>query len=187
MTLQWRYNGRDGVWNQQPHDRLVNRLSRRRSKKTSKLRITGLCAGNSPGTGEFPAQMASNAENVPIWWRHHEKKAASIGRFPLQGSVMQKVYHAMTSSWVDLKTFAYMQAMLSIYLRIIVPRKIEWNTAFIVVLLLVIGDRDVLPVFLTLVIHAMNMTPVVKPRIDEIWQHNLCIGKHMGHRAQPYR
>ena len=39
--------------------------------KTSKLRATGLCAGNSPGTGEFPAQMASNAENVSIWWRHH--------------------------------------------------------------------------------------------------------------------
>ena len=28
--------------------------------------------GNSPGTGEFPTQMASNAENVSIWWRHHE-------------------------------------------------------------------------------------------------------------------
>ena len=35
-------------------------------QKTSKLRITGLCAGNSPVTGEFPAQMASNAENVSI-------------------------------------------------------------------------------------------------------------------------
>ena len=33
--------------------------------------VTGLCVGNSPGTGEFPAQMASNAENVSIWWRHH--------------------------------------------------------------------------------------------------------------------
>ena len=36
------------------------------SKKTSKLRATGLCAENSPGTGEFPAQMASNAQNVSI-------------------------------------------------------------------------------------------------------------------------
>ena len=45
--------------------------SRRRSKKTTKLCITGLCAGNSPVTGEFPAQRASNAENVSIWWRHH--------------------------------------------------------------------------------------------------------------------
>ena len=49
-----------------------NRLFRRRSKKTSKLRVTGLCVGNSPGTGEFPAQMASNVENVSIWWRHHD-------------------------------------------------------------------------------------------------------------------
>ena len=29
------------------------------------------CAGNSPETGECPAQMASYAENVSIWWRHH--------------------------------------------------------------------------------------------------------------------
>ena len=28
-------------------------------------------SGNSPVTGEFPAQMASNAENVYTWWRHH--------------------------------------------------------------------------------------------------------------------
>ena len=69
--LQWRHNGRDGVSNHQPHDCLLNGLFRRRSKKTSKLRVTGLCAGNSQATGEFPAQMASNAENVSIWWRHH--------------------------------------------------------------------------------------------------------------------
>ena len=71
-TLLWRHNGQGGVSNHQPHDCLLNRLFRCRSKKTSKLRVTGLCAGNSPGTGEFPAQMASNAENVSIWWRHHE-------------------------------------------------------------------------------------------------------------------
>ena len=42
-------------------------------RKHQKLRVTGLCMGNSPETGEFPAQMASNAENVSIWWRHHVK------------------------------------------------------------------------------------------------------------------
>ena len=68
----WRHNGRDSVSNHQPHDCLLNRLFRRRSKKTSKLHVTGLYARNSPGTGEFPAQMASNAENLSIWWRHHE-------------------------------------------------------------------------------------------------------------------
>ena len=56
----------------QPHDCLLKRSFRRRSKKTLKLRVTGLCAGNSSVTGEFPAQMASNAENVSIGWRHHE-------------------------------------------------------------------------------------------------------------------
>ena len=42
-----------------------------RSNKISKLRVTVLCAGNSPVTGEFPAQRANNTENVSIWWRHH--------------------------------------------------------------------------------------------------------------------
>ena len=70
--LQWHYNGRDGDSNYQPHHCLLNRLFRRRSKKTSKLHVTGLWAGNSPVTGEFPAQMTSDAENVSIWWRHHE-------------------------------------------------------------------------------------------------------------------
>ena len=71
VILQWRHNGRDGVSTHQPDDCLLNRLFRRRSKKTSKLRVTGLYAGNSPGTGAFPAQMASNAENVSICWDHH--------------------------------------------------------------------------------------------------------------------
>ena len=70
--LRWRHNERDSVSNHQPHDCLLNRLFRRRSKKSSKLRVTGLCVGNSPGTGEFPAQMASYAGNVSIWWRHHD-------------------------------------------------------------------------------------------------------------------
>ena len=70
-TLQWRHNGRDSVSNHQPHDCLLNRLFKRRWKKTSKLCVTGLCAGNLPGTGELLAQMASYAANVSIWWRHH--------------------------------------------------------------------------------------------------------------------
>ena len=70
-TLQWRHNGHDGVSNHQPHHCLLDRLFRRKSKKTSKFRVTGLWEGNSPVTGEFLAQRASNAENVSIWWRHH--------------------------------------------------------------------------------------------------------------------
>ena len=53
-TLQWRYNGHDCVSNHQPHDCLLSHLFRRRSKKTSKLRVTGPCAGNSPGPVNSP-------------------------------------------------------------------------------------------------------------------------------------
>ena len=73
ISLQWRLNGHDGISNHQPHDCLLNRLFGRRSKKTWKLRITGLCAGNPP-IGELSAQRASNAENVSIVWRHHVNK-----------------------------------------------------------------------------------------------------------------
>ena len=71
VALHWRHNEHDDVSNHQLHHCLLNRLFGSRSKKTSKLRVTGLCAGNSPETGEFPAQMARNAENVSIsWWYH---------------------------------------------------------------------------------------------------------------------
>ena len=46
VSLQWGHNKRDDV--------------------------TGHCGGNSPVTGEFPSQRASNEENFSIWWRHHE-------------------------------------------------------------------------------------------------------------------
>ena len=77
MTFQWRHYGHDSVSNHLPHDCLLKHLFRRRSKKTSKLRVTGICGGNSPVPGEFPAQMASNAENISIWWRHHAATATS--------------------------------------------------------------------------------------------------------------
>ena len=70
-VLQWDHNGCDGVSNHQSHHCLLNRLFRRRSKKTSQLRVTDLCAGNSTVTGELPAQMANNAESISIWWHHH--------------------------------------------------------------------------------------------------------------------
>ena len=78
IALHWRNNRRDGVSNHRHLDCLLNRLFRCKSKKTSKLRVTGLCEGNSPVSGEFPSQMfsnteniSSNTENISVWWRHH--------------------------------------------------------------------------------------------------------------------
>ena len=87
-SLRWRHKEHGGVSNHQLHDCLLKRLFRCRSKtwKTSKLRVTGLCAGNSPVTGEFSAQRASNAENVSIWWRHHVKCWLSALKHSNRGS-----------------------------------------------------------------------------------------------------
>ena len=71
-SLLWRHNERGGVSNHQPRDCLLNLLFRCGSEKTtSKLCVHGLCKRNSPVAGDFPAQRASNAENVSTWWRHH--------------------------------------------------------------------------------------------------------------------
>ena len=64
--LSWRNNEHDGVSNHWRLDCLLSRLFRHGSKKTSKLSATGLCAGNSPGTGEFPTEKANNAEAISI-------------------------------------------------------------------------------------------------------------------------
>ena len=71
--LQWHNNGCHGVSNHWRLNCLLMCLSTHRSKKTSKLCFTGLCEGNSPVTGEFPSQRASNAENVSIWWCNHDR------------------------------------------------------------------------------------------------------------------
>ena len=39
-----------------------------------------LC-GEFTGTGEFPAQRASYAENVSIWWRHHVNVAPVTNKY----------------------------------------------------------------------------------------------------------
>ena len=75
---------------------LLNHLFRRRWKKTSKLRVTGFCAGNSPGAGEFPAQMTSNAENVSISWRHHASGALVCNHTP--SKVCEKL---LTHPWIS--------------------------------------------------------------------------------------
>ena len=71
-TLWWRHNDHAGVSNHQPHGCLLNRLFRRKSKKTSKPRVTGLCAGNSPGISRTNGQLRG------------------------------KCFHLMTSSWSGL-------------------------------------------------------------------------------------
>ena len=71
IPLQWGHNESDCISNHRRLDCLLNRLFRRRSEKTSKLRVREF-------TVEFPAHRASNTENVSIWWRHHVRGNRSI-------------------------------------------------------------------------------------------------------------
>ena len=65
-TLRWRHNDHDGVSNHQPRGCLLNCLFTRRSKKTSKLRVTGLCAGNSPGPLKSPHKGPVTRKMLPF-------------------------------------------------------------------------------------------------------------------------
>ena len=71
VTLQWRHNERDSFSNHRCLDSLLNRLCRRRSKKTLRLCVIGLCEGNSP----------------------------VLVNSPHKGPVTRKCLHLMTSSW----------------------------------------------------------------------------------------
>ena len=66
FILQWRHSGHDGVSNHQLHGCLLNRLFRRRLKKTSKLRVAGLCVGNSPGPVSSPHKSSVTRKMFPF-------------------------------------------------------------------------------------------------------------------------
>ena len=96
-------------------------------KKTSKLRVTGLFEGNSPVTGEFPAQMDSNAENFgDIWWRHHFDNI-------FQSMISRQMWQAITCmttqfrgyicvprpAWVDGSIFVYIKILGHLIYRLV--------------------------------------------------------------------
>ena len=92
-TLLWRHNECSGISNHRRLNCLLNLLFRRRSKKTPKPHVTGICKGNSSVTGEFPAQKASNAENVSIWswWRYYEIPSLPFYKEPSTATIVSEV------------------------------------------------------------------------------------------------
>ena len=116
-TLHWRHNDHGAVSNHQSHGCLLNRLFRRRSKKTSKLRVTGLCAGNSPGPVNsphkgpvtrkmFPFDDVIMFRNQSIIWHgidptKPEISVSRIKRVNLRGNNNLPVLKSvMTTSWL---------------------------------------------------------------------------------------
>ena len=109
------------VSDHQPRHCLLNRLFRRCSKKTSQLRVTDLWATISPETGEFPAQMASNAEKGSIWCRHH---ALNMLRWIHQNLPSRLLAHAL----VEVYHFTYLCFILP-QRSAILPRHIMFHLA----------------------------------------------------------
>ena len=87
--LRWRHNDHDSVSNHQPHDCLY----RRRSKKTSKFRVTGLCVGNSPGPVNSP-----------------HKGPVTRKMFPFDDVIMQYCVIFMFSSMVTVEQTVWLMA-----------------------------------------------------------------------------
>ena len=93
-TFRWRHNGCDGVSNHQPHDCLHKRVFRRRSKETSKFRVTGLCERNSLGAVNSPHKRPVTRKYVAIWWRHHENHARNkANRAVIAGDTVRVPFH----------------------------------------------------------------------------------------------
>ena len=65
-ALHWRHYDNNGVSNHRPRGCLLNRLFRPRSTKTPKLRVTGLCAGTSPGPVTSPHKRPVTRKMFPF-------------------------------------------------------------------------------------------------------------------------
>ena len=157
---------------------------RRRSKKTSKLRATGLCAGNSPVTGEFPAQKASNAENVSIWWRHHDLLSYANPEYGVATICHQvrclpwghlSLFHTATSLLIWYKMFQCCWELFSTMGPFNVFMKFQWVPAVHTCLEMfnVMGpstqkDAGLVPVNFTAVLHERY---IIQTYMDEIYKH----------------
>ena len=113
-TLQWRHNQLDDVSNHRRLDCLLNGLSRRLSKKISKLRVTSLCEGNPPVPGGFPSQRASNAENVSRWWRHHAAARVKVNVCHERNFELVAKVHLFNLAGVSMKDHSDHTRMISL-------------------------------------------------------------------------
>ena len=128
ITLRWRHNGHDSVSNHQPHDCLLNRLFRRRSKKTSKLRVTGICVRNSPVnsphkwpvtrkmfpfddvimTGDIERHGKQTGSHWCCEWAHHNTENAMLTSqyFIIKICIISKTnYHRFNSGDFEMTYF----------------------------------------------------------------------------------
>ena len=123
FPLHWRHNDHDGVWNHQPHGCLLNRLLRRRSKKTSKLRVTGLCVGNSPGPVNSP-----------------HKGPVTRKMFPFDDVIMRNCCHSYQKIVASIYLDSYLPAIAGTYSHTSM-RKVNFDFVLVICFFSFIANR----------------------------------------------
>ena len=88
LQLRWRHNECDDISNHRRLDCLLNRLFRRRSKKTLKTRHWPLW-GEFTGDQWIPRTKGQWRANVSIWWRHRAKKYSSSVASSVWGNLLR--------------------------------------------------------------------------------------------------
>ena len=134
LTLQWRHNGRDSVSNHQSHNCLLNRLFRRRSKKTSNLRVTGEFTGDRwiPRTNGqerekcFHLMTSSWFKLWLVAWRYQAIAGAIVGLSPVGSSAI-----LMQTQFYLIKPLDKMAATLAddIFKWIFLNEQFSWTNA----------------------------------------------------------
>ena len=105
-------------------DCLLNRLFKGWSKKTSKLRVNGLCEGNSLVTSEFPTQRVSNVEIVSIWLCHHVLAPSECWEFIANGNIFVIFWSIMAlivKTWLTFgveKINGYLNSLSTVNVRV---------------------------------------------------------------------
>ena len=85
-----------------------------------------LC-GEFTGTGEFPAQRASYAENVSIWWRHHVKTSEHHGMETLSALLTLCIDEGSTShEWIPRTKGQQSRTLVSLFLACISFQTENW-------------------------------------------------------------
>ena len=85
-SLQWRHNERDGVWSHRRLYCLLNRLFRRRSKKASKLHVTGtgdrgIPLTKGPHKGPVTRKMFPFDDGIIMYVVHEGMEAENVLRY----------------------------------------------------------------------------------------------------------
>ena len=119
VPLQWRHNEPDCVSNHRRLDCLLNRLIRRRSKKTLKTRFQWPLWEESTRDRWQPSRRASNAENVSIWWRHYGNECMPSSCCRYRNNLLGQWVNSPGLAWTIIKLASFvLPAIISLTLHL---------------------------------------------------------------------